>query len=62
MPTLSFRIKKRLDASVVLVLVREDGSSTGSIGLPGGYGPRAIPRAAIWQNANRVVRFRYLCR
>jgi hypothetical protein len=40
MPTLTFRIKKRLDASAVLVLVREDGSSTiGSIGPPGGYGP-----------------------
>jgi hypothetical protein len=40
MPTLTFRIKKRLDAHAVLVLVREDGSSTsGSIGPPGGYGP-----------------------
>jgi hypothetical protein len=40
MPALSFRIKKRLDASSVLVLVREDGSSTsGSIGPPNGYGP-----------------------
>jgi hypothetical protein len=40
MPTLTFRIKKRIDASSVLVLVREDGSSTsGSIGPPGGYGP-----------------------
>jgi hypothetical protein len=40
MPTLTFRIKKRFDASSVLVLVREDGSSTtGSIGPPDGYGP-----------------------
>jgi hypothetical protein len=40
MSTLTFRIKKRIDASSVLVLVREDGSSTsGSIGPPGGYGP-----------------------
>src|SRR5688572_15979496 len=40
MPTLTFRIKKRPDASSVLVLVREDGSSTsGSIGPPNGYGP-----------------------
>jgi hypothetical protein len=40
MATLTFRIKKRLDASSVLVLVREDGSSTsGSIGPPSGYGP-----------------------
>lgn len=40
MATLTFRIKKRIDASSVLVLVREDGSSTsGSIGPPGGYGP-----------------------
>ena len=40
MPTLTFRIKKRPDASAVLVLVREDGSSTaGSIGPPNGYGP-----------------------
>lgn len=40
MPTLTFRIKKRLDASAVLTLVREDGSSTtGSIGPPGSYGP-----------------------
>jgi hypothetical protein len=40
MPTLTFRIKKRLDAHAVLVLVREDGSSTsGSIGPPSGYGP-----------------------
>jgi hypothetical protein len=40
MPTLTFRIKKRLDTSSVLVLVREDGSSTsGSVGPPSGYGP-----------------------
>jgi hypothetical protein len=40
MPTLTFRIKKCLDANAILVLVREDGSSTsGSIGPPGGYGP-----------------------
>jgi hypothetical protein len=40
MPSLTFRIKKRPDASAVLVLVREDGSSTsGSIGPPNGYGP-----------------------
>jgi hypothetical protein len=40
MPTLTVRIKKRPDASAMLVLVREDGSSTaGSIGPPGGYGP-----------------------
>jgi hypothetical protein len=40
MPTLTFRIKKRPDTSAMLVLVREDGSSTtGSIGPPGGYGP-----------------------
>jgi hypothetical protein len=40
MPNLTFRIKKRPDASAVLVLVREDGSSTsGSIGPPNGYGP-----------------------
>jgi hypothetical protein len=40
MPTLTFRIKKRPDASAVLMLVRADGSSTsGSIGPPAGYGP-----------------------
>ena len=40
MPALTFRIKKRIDASSILVLVREDGSSTtGSIGPPNGYGP-----------------------
>jgi hypothetical protein len=40
MTILTFRIKKRPDASAVLVLVREDGSSTsGSIGPPTGYGP-----------------------
>jgi len=40
MPTLTFRIKKRPDASAMLVLVREDGSSTsGAIGPPQGYGP-----------------------
>jgi hypothetical protein len=40
MPVLIFRIKKRIDANAVLVLVREDGSSTsGSIGPPSGYGP-----------------------
>jgi hypothetical protein len=40
MPSLTFRIKKRPDASAILVLVREDGSSTaGSIGPPNGYGP-----------------------
>jgi hypothetical protein len=40
MPTVTFRIKKRPDASAVLVLVRADGSSTsGSIGPPSGYGP-----------------------
>jgi hypothetical protein len=40
MPTLTFRIKKRPDTSAMLVLVREDGSSTtGRIGPPGGYGP-----------------------
>jgi hypothetical protein len=40
MPALTFRIKRRPDASAVLVLVREDGSSTsGSIGPPNGYGP-----------------------
>jgi hypothetical protein len=40
MPTLTFRIKKRPDASALLVLVREDGSSTsGPIGPPQGYGP-----------------------
>jgi len=40
MPTLTFRIKKRPDASALLVLVREDGSSTSNpIGPPQGYGP-----------------------
>jgi hypothetical protein len=40
MPTLTFRIKKRPDSSALLVLVREDGSSTsGPIGPPQGYGP-----------------------
>src|SRR3712207_1398382 len=40
MPTLTFRIKKRPDASAMLVLVREDGSSTsGAIGPAQGYGP-----------------------
>jgi hypothetical protein len=39
-PTLTFRIKKRPDTSAMLVLVREDGSSTaGPIGPPEGYGP-----------------------
>jgi hypothetical protein len=40
MPALTFRIKKRPDANALLVLVREDGSSTsGPIGPPQGYGP-----------------------
>ena len=40
MPTLTFRIKKRPDANALLVLVREDGTSTtGQIGPPQGYGP-----------------------
>jgi hypothetical protein len=40
MPSLTFRIKKRPDATAMLVLVREDGSSTsGPVGLPEGYGP-----------------------
>jgi hypothetical protein len=40
MPSLTFRIKKRPDADAMLVLVREDGSSTaGPIGPAGGYGP-----------------------
>jgi hypothetical protein len=40
MPTLTLRIKKRPDTSAILVLVREDGSSTaGAIGPPNGYGP-----------------------
>jgi hypothetical protein len=40
MPTLTFRIKKRPDSSALLVLVRDDGSSTsGPIGPPQGYGP-----------------------
>ncbi|MFN2563706.1 MAG: hypothetical protein ABR499_01675 [Gemmatimonadaceae bacterium] len=40
MPTLTFRIKKRPDARAMLVLVRENGSSTsGPIGPTGGYGP-----------------------
>jgi hypothetical protein len=40
MPALTFRIKKRPDSTAMLVLVREDGSSTtGSIGPPNGYGP-----------------------
>jgi hypothetical protein len=40
MPRLSFRIKKRRDADALLVLVREDGSTTtGKIGRPDGYGP-----------------------
>ena len=40
MTTLTFRIKKRPDASAVLTLVRADGSSTsGAIGPPDGYGP-----------------------
>jgi hypothetical protein len=40
MPTLTFRIKKRPDTSAMLVLVREDGSSTSeSTGPPNGYGP-----------------------
>jgi hypothetical protein len=35
MPTLTFRIKKRPDTSAMLVLVRQDGSSTsGSTGPP----------------------------
>jgi len=39
-PELVFRIKKRRDADAMLVLVREDGSSTTStIGRPEGYGP-----------------------
>jgi len=40
MPSLTFRIKKRPDADAMLVLVREDGSSTsGPIGPARGYGP-----------------------
>jgi hypothetical protein len=40
MPMLTFRIKKRPDTTAMLVLVREDGSSTsGAIGPPNGYGP-----------------------
>ena len=40
MPKLTFRIKKRPDASAMLTLVREDGSSTsGAIGPAQGYGP-----------------------
>jgi hypothetical protein len=40
MPKLVFRIKKRPDASAMLVLVREDGTSTsGAIGPAQGYGP-----------------------
>ena len=39
-PDLVFRIKKRRDADAMLVLVREDGSTTTSaIGRPDGYGP-----------------------
>jgi hypothetical protein len=39
-PELTFRIKKRRDADALLVLVREDGSTTtNSIGRPDGYGP-----------------------
>ena len=40
MPDLLFRIKKRRDADAMLVLIRDDGSTTTSaIGRPDGYGP-----------------------
>jgi hypothetical protein len=40
MPALSIRFRKRHDADALLVLVREDGSSTtGAIGPAHGYGP-----------------------
>jgi hypothetical protein len=40
MPKLTLRIKKRPDASAMLVLTREDGTSTsGPIGPAQGYGP-----------------------
>ena len=40
MPRLTFRIKHRPDAAALLVLAREDGSSTaGEVGPPHGYGP-----------------------
>jgi hypothetical protein len=39
-PTLTFELKKRADAKVQLVLIREDGSRTmGTIGPAEGYGP-----------------------
>ena len=40
LPRLTLRLKHRPDANALLVLVREDGSSTsGEIGPPQGYGP-----------------------